>query len=163
MLVTIMVDASWCHDTKVAGYGAWLASERRRTRFAGFIQQQVSQAMVAEAMAVVNSIVGSMNLGVAQPNDTILVRTDCQAAIMLFEGKRKPKDGDDALTLEVFNKVVAKYGVTMRFKHIKGHTNDQHRASVSNSVCDRVAKAQLKIARNLFKLNEIRQKIGLLP
>lgn len=161
MLVTIMVDASWCQETKMAGYSAWLASDRLRTRFDGFINQQVSQAMVAEAMAIVNAIVAAMTNGVAKQGDTILVRTDCQAAIQLFEKRRTPKVGDDLLTLKVFNMKVERFGISVRFKHIKGHTDSKDRAALSNNACDKRAKEQLQIARNLYKLNEIRKRCNL--
>lgn len=161
MLVTIMVDASWCPTMKVAGYGCWLASQRRRCRYVGQIRRVVSQANVAEQMAVVNAVVASMNQGVTQPGDTVLIRTDCQAAIFLFTERRKPASEDDELTLKAFNQACERYQIQAKFKHIKGHTNNTERASVSNNLCDKFAKEELYKARQHMKLQEIREKHNL--
>jgi len=160
MLVTIMVDASWCPDTKAAGYGAWLASERRRCRFTGQIQSTVSQAMVAEEMAIVNAIAGALKRGVALAGDTILVRTDCQAAIQLLQKYRKPSAKEEDEIVSAFDYFVKKYGLQMRFKHIKGHSSNQNRASVSNTVCDRHAREQMQKARAIIKLQQVKEKTG---
>lgn len=156
MNVTIIADASWCPDTKAAGYGYWIACQRGRRNGGGTIRRQVSTSQVAEMMAVVNGIWHGMVEGYIVRGDVLLVQTDCQNAINLFRaGDRGTTEEREVLAF--LGKLVQANELTLNLRHVKGHTSGDTPRTYVNNVCDKVAKKHMRGMRHHLRCNELRQ------
>ena len=89
MLITIITDASHCPETKVGGYGYWLASKRGKKGGSGTFKGTVETSSLAEMMAVANSLHIAIADHIVQMDDHVLIQTDCEAAIQAFGHLRK--------------------------------------------------------------------------
>lgn len=149
MLVTIMTDASYCPDTGAAGYGYWIASNRGKCGGGGPLRRLLASSTTAETLAVANALHIAFKLGAAEIRDSVLVQTDCQAVIELFEGRRRPVDGTEQEAYFHIQRIINKYFITLHFKHVKGHNAREGSArSVANHMCDKRARYFMKQMRN---------------
>src|SRR3954466_14648311 len=89
MNVTIITDASYCPNTKVAGYGFWIASNRGKFGGGGqMITTEIVNATAAEMMAVANALHHAAMQEAVQQGDHILFQTDCMGAVDAFNRTR---------------------------------------------------------------------------
>lgn len=147
---TILADASYCPRTGAAGYGYWIASDRGK-RGGGNELRHATSSGVAEMMAVVNALWVARECGLIMPEDDVLVQTDCQSAIGAFEGKRDCRDVDEQTVLVGFHHVCKLAKVTVRFRHVKGHTSQRTHGEArfsANRHCDGRAREHMERARN---------------
>lgn len=150
MNVTVMCDASYCPVYKVAGYGYWAVSRRAKSAGGGSIKAEaVHSSTVAEMMAVVNSVHCAIVAGVAEKGDSLLVQTDCIAAITAFEGQRANLVDQEQRAIRILSDICKGHGVTVIFRHVKAHTGAQDNRSVANHMCDKRARQGMKRARLL--------------
>jgi ribonuclease HI len=160
MGVTIIADASWCPITRVGGYGCWInAGSRGSKSHQAMLNGFSGCAGTAEMKAIANALHHSMASGLVLSGDHVLIQSDCVGAIEAFNGRRSTIKVEEKEVAEWFRKFTVKHGIGISFKHVKGHTNKSEARFVSNQICDRRAKEEMRRARNLFKLDEIRQKI----
>lgn len=150
MLVTIIADASYCPMTKAAGYGWWLASERRKVGGGGEVRDRVDGSSAAEMIALVNALYIAANNALVLKGDHILFQTDCMSAIDAFEGKRTILTKDERAAKKRIYDLKREHGVTFSFRHVKGHTNRAEARYVTNNLCDARAKAGMRKARARF-------------
>lgn len=143
---TLMVDASWCPETFVAGYGFWIASQRGKMPGGGPIPGKVESSNLAEmqAMCIVLHIAKELRYVLATEN--VLIQTDCVAAIVAFSGGRQTIGRELETTLE-FLRLSANVHVTLR--HVKGHSLRDENRYKANNACDERAKAAMRYARRL--------------
>lgn len=147
MHVTIISDASWCPETRAAGYGYWIACERGKGPGGGSLRMLCSGSNAAEMMAIVRAVADGLKQGFIEPGDQLLIQTDSQAAIDAFTHKRSV-GGDERLAYDEMRKLLNGRRITTRFKHVKGHSNVQDARSVTNRMCDQRAKAGMKAMRD---------------
>lgn len=154
-----MTDASHCPNTKVGGYGVWIASQRGKRSYDGAFKNLIDNATIAEMAAITNGLYIAIRTELVQAHDRVLIQTDCIAAILAFTGKRKPAHSEERRIVEQQRQLMVQHNLSITFKHVKGHSDNEGNRFVSNNICDRKAKANMKKARQLFKLDEIRQKL----
>lgn len=154
-----MVDASHCPDTKVAGYGVWVASQRGKRAFDGAFKTTIDNATIAEMAAITNALYMGIKSGLIVSWDEVLVQTDCIAAILAFTGARNPAHSEERKIIDKQKELIVLYDITVRFKHVKGHSDNPGNRYVSNNICDRKAKTNMRNARQRFKLNQIKDKL----
>lgn len=147
MRVTIIADASHCPDTKAAGYGYWAVSERGRRGGGGPMQRAIDTSSAAEMGALVNGLYFACKFGIAIAGDHVLLQTDCQSAIDAFESKRVKLSTDERVAKKHFYELKKDFGVTVSFRHIKGHTDRTEARYVTNNLCDKRAKDGMRLAR----------------
>lgn len=125
MLATIITDASFCSETKAAGWAAWIRADGgiKVTR-SGSFKDRPKQAEEAELWALKNgAFLAAQIAGVTH----LLVQSDCLGAL---------------------RKMPATYeGLPVRTRHVKGHTNNPAARSWVNRWCDREAKKHMKKER----------------
>lgn len=148
MLVTIMTDASWCPDTHAGGYGFWIACERGKLPGGGPFRVAVRSAGHAEMMAICNAIYDARKQGLVHVGDTLLVQTDCRQAMDVLEQRVHVGFKD---IIDYFNSI--RHGLTVHFRHVKGHTSNSDSRSVANKMCDKRAKEGMRIARAAVNAN----------
>lgn len=147
MFVTIIADASFCPDLKVAGYGFWAISNRGKLRGGGAIKTDVLTNVTAECFAVCNALHEAILAGVVIEGDTVLLQTDCVGAIDALNHKRNTLNEQERSALIYKDKIAQSFKLKIRFKHVKGHSKNQAARFKSNNICDFHAKQGLRIAR----------------
>jgi ribonuclease HI len=151
MRVTVIADASHCPDTKAAGYGFWAVSERGRHGGGGSMQGPMDTSSAAEMAALANGLFHALFKGIAQQGDHVLLQTDCQAAIDAFESRRTVLTPDERRAKKELFGLKVKHGVTVSFRHVKGHTSRTEARYVTNNLCDKRAKDGMRLARKRIK------------
>lgn len=147
---TILVDASWCEETKVAGYGYWIASDRGKVGGGDKLKGPVESCNLAEMQAICSTLFIVQQIQFVLPRERVLVRTDSEAAILAFKKKRNLSKNEQS-TVEIYDMLA--HGIEISFRHIKGHTGSKEKASIGNQICDQTARKYMKLARKEF--NEI--------
>lgn len=151
MRVTVIADASHCPDTGAAGYGYWAVSERGRQGGGGPIKNPLGNSTAAEMAALVNGLYFALASGIAERGDHVLLQTDCTGAIAALESKRKELSIDERAAKAQFFELKKTHGVTVSFRHVKGHTSRTEARYVTNNLCDQRAKTGMRLARKRIK------------
>ncbi len=157
MMVTVMVDASFCPDTGAGGYGVWIAAQRGKRAFEGQFNTPLDNSTLAEMAAVVNALHCALKHGYIMESDTVLLQIDCIAAIHAFENKRVVRHNMEHEIKAKYNKFIELFKLDIKFKHVKAHSGKLDRRSRSNNACDQRAYKQMKLMRQRLKLAEIRR------
>lgn len=156
MNVTIIADASHCPETKVAGYGFWIASGRGKFGGGGAMRSKVDNSTIAEMQAVVNSLWIALDKGFAQEGDEILIQTDCLAAIQAF-GSQRYLSADEQKVTRALRGLADNFKLKLKLKHVKGHTTRAEARFVTNNCCDKRAKAAMRKARTQHNINQCKE------
>lgn len=147
MLITLITDASYCPNTGAAGYGYWVVCARGRHVGSGAMKNAVANNNSAEMMAIANALYQSYNHGLVLSGDHVLIQTDCQAAILGFEGKRKNITEEELGVAAYLVKLKSTIGITLGFRHVKGHTRGKTPRTWVNNNCDALAGKAMAQAR----------------
>ena len=146
MNVTILTDASFCPNTKAAGYGGWIASDRGKTMVGGAFKTSISCSEVAELAAVANVVSKATRLGLILPEDHLLIQVDCLRVINVTMGWSEPYLVGEADIHKYLVGLLSEFS-TYRFKHVKAHTSGYDKRTRSNNHCDLEAKRHMKAVR----------------
>lgn len=134
---TVLTDASWCPNQKVAGWAAWIVcNDERYKRYDAFFEK-VDTAHEAEIKAIINGLYIAKR--VFQP-DHYHVVSDCLAAMQTLQGKTSNKKWQEKMT-----EIVGTTRVT--FAHVKAHTSTKDKRSYVNNWCDFNAKMAMRQLR----------------
>lgn len=101
--------------------------------------------------ALVNGLWIALEVGIALPGDHVLLQTDCMGAIQALESKRTGLFSDERSAKGKFYDLKKSAGVTVSFRHVKGHTNLADARYVTNRLCDERAKKGMRLARKRIK------------
>lgn len=160
MNVTIFADASYCSELRVGGYGFWIACERGKKSGGGRLRTaDVSSSTVAEMMALANALHCAIASKLVLDYDIVLLQTDCMAAIDAFEGRRTRLIQQELQIIAFMRGLIEKGRLKLTYRHVKGHTGNGDRRSVTNHLCDKRAKKGLHAARTAKRLAIIRNKL----
>lgn len=140
MRATVITDASFCNATKKAGWAAWIVIDGVRHKKYGAFKNKVDRSDLAELYAAWNGIFIARQLGAT----SILLQTDCRAAIQLLSGGVSDRQKRYMKRLRK-KKQLDMSGVT--FKHVKGHTDTNDARSYVNRWCDEMAKTAMREVR----------------
>lgn len=151
MLVTIVSDASFCVDTGAAGYGIWIACDRVKLKHGGQFKDRMKSSNEAEVCAIVNGIHHAIKTKHLFAGDSLVINTDCQAAIQLLNRSRDFATKREQLALQTYTLLVKNYRLKVYLKHVKGHTGRRDNRSLSNKYCDATAKENMKLARKALQ------------
>lgn len=134
MRATVITDASWCPDTKVGGWAAWISPDiGARVQKSGIFKQKVQNSSEAEIQAAINGCMIAYAMGAR----TILLQSDCLAISSAME-KRPMWKKRQALHFP---------DAKIRYRHVKGHTSNSNSRSYVNRWCDAEARAHMRVAR----------------
>ena len=159
MLVTIITDASYCAETKAAGYGYWVVCDRGRKAGGGVIKRRVQTSVHSEMMACCNGLwIACMN-GLVMRGDTVLIQTDCQPAILGLRDVRPSKCKHQQEIVAYFQKLCQDNELEVRFKHVPGHTAGDDSRTYVNNVCDEQAKKHMRQMRNHWRCQDLKKGI----
>lgn len=149
MVVTIFADASFCHETKAAGWGCWIKNDVRSATYEGVFQVTLDQAREAELCALVNAVHKAVVMTHAPPGSLLVLQTDCMSAIHLLTGRRKEASISlvEKAAWRKFRELVEANDLDWRLKHVRGHQGGKNARSWVNEKCDSLAKAAMRRAR----------------
>ena len=154
MLITILADASHCPESKVGGYGYWIASNRGKKAGGGIFKGLVATSSLAEMMAIANAIHIAIRDHIIQQGDRVLVQTDCEAAIQSFSyGRSLTKS--ELRTVEYVLNLIKSLCVDLEFRHVKAHTSNKDKRSLANRNCDHTARQAMREARRKLQSQTI--------
>lgn len=148
MNVTIMCDASYDHEHRIAGYGYWIACGRGKIGGGGIVVSQVENNNTAEMMAICNSIWQGLNKRLIQNGDSLLIQSDCSSAMDKLTSAQKAVTQQERLALAYFEKIKEQHNLGIRFRHVKGHTNNPEARFAANRACDKRAKEAMRRERS---------------
>lgn len=151
MRVTVIADASFCPEYRVAGYGYWIASERGRKAGGGAMRDLVNNSLVAEMMAVVNALHDGLKYELIMQGDEVLFQTDCIGAMEYLQRMPTGLPVDAGRVTKAFFDLRINAKLDVRFRHVKGHTGLKEARFASNRRCDERAKQAMRKARLLAK------------
>lgn len=160
MWITIIADASFCPDTKVGGYAFWIASQRGKEGGDGTFAGNVVNHIAAEMQALLNGLHAAVKRGLVRGGDCVLLQTDCQAAIDAFEGKRLNITQEEQGLVSWLERFKEVNDLHIRTKHVKGHTRREDSRYVVNNICDRKARANMRLARGQHYIQEIKESLN---
>lgn len=155
---TIIADASFCPDTRAAGFSYWIASSNGKKRGSGAFKGRVHDSMAAETMALVNALHDAMTSGLVLKGDSILFQSDCVAALQCLETGTSAKK-EIVLIISKFQHLVNKGAFVIKFKHVKGHTQNEGARFVVNRICDKFAKKHMQDARNSIRAQDLKGRM----
>lgn len=159
MLVTIITDASYCDDTKAAGYGYWIVCDRGRKYGGGVIKRRVRTSVHSEMMACCNGLwIACMN-GLVLHGDTVLIQTDCQPAINGLRQLHPTSCPDQKEIVDYFLKLCGDNEIEVRFKHVPGHTTGDTARTYVNNICDEQAKKHMRQMRQHWRCENLKKAI----
>lgn len=138
MKATVIADASFCPETKAAGWAVWIAADNGKHKTSGRFKAQPISSGAAEVLAALNGIVLAYAMGARD----ILIQSDCiEVGSMVTKGKW------DYAMIRSTRFPDAK----VRYRHVKGHTKDEAARSWVNRWCDEEAKKHMKEQRRELK------------
>ncbi|WP_375264077.1 hypothetical protein [Palleronia sp.] len=133
MKATVITDASWCPNTKAAGWAAWVKADGYPSRgFSGVVQQLCKSSNEAEIIAAAAGVGVAFR---AYGATRILIQSDCDV-VGREVWKHLPED--------------VRLNCAVRYKHVKGHTEIDDKRSWANRWCDEHAKIAMKHLRVLL-------------
>lgn len=115
------------------------------------MQNPIDTSSAAEMAALANGLFFALLKGIAHQGDHVLLQTDCQGAIDAFESRRTVLTPDERRAKKELFGLKVKHGVTVSFRHVKGHTSRTEARYVTNSLCDKRAKDGMRLARKRIK------------
>ena len=157
VLVTIISDASHCPDTLAGGYGCWIASNRGSMEFGGPLNDAMDSTEI-EAKAACNALHYAITNGLVKRRDIILIQVDALAALEMFNGRRKPRLRELEI-LEWINNIAARNDLTLRYRHVKGHTNNRDARSRAQQKCDDLARHYMQQERGKRRSSELLKEV----
>jgi ribonuclease HI len=158
--ITIIADASYCPNTKAAGYGVWIAGCYGKSPFEGQLKSPACNN-TAEIMAIANALWHAMHNHLVYANSFVLIQTDSETAIRMFEGKIEPKNQQQVDAKYYVRDIIRRFDLKVTYRHCAGHTNGPSKRSRAQQHCDDRAKRQMLKARASLNLAEVANDLGI--
>ena len=119
MRVTVLCDASYCPDYKLAGYGFWIACKRGKLGGGGQIIESVGDTNTAEMMAICNAIYHGVAARLIERADEILIQTDSLAAIDRLRGGRVVTITEQqSRVISYYQELILRLNLAIEFRHV---------------------------------------------
>lgn len=132
---TVLTDASWCPDSRAAGWAAWLVCDGNRYKQYGAFKAKCQNAGEAEIKAILNGL--SLAKKHFDPVHYHVV-SDCQHALRTLPIATNQWGAK-------LREIVGSARVT--FAHVKAHNGTPDKRSYVNAWCDRNARKAMREIR----------------
>lgn len=152
--ITVFTDAAFDNQINAYGWGAWIKdSETTRIGGYGFTQDNNHSEMYAILHAIEYLVKKHLdkNNNFSLKEKIISLTTDSDKCISLMH-KLNPNDRFSKALSEVKSKLIqyeSKYHFEIKFKGIKSHLSNKNSKQAVNNWCDKEAKKQLNILREI--------------
>lgn len=139
MRVTVITDASFCPDTFVGGWAAWIAMPNGiKLKRYGALKENPLNSTDAEFKAAINGIV----LAVRQGATNILLQSDCINVVKAIN------EQEVKLSATLAENSVDVSRIKLIARHVKGHTVLTGARYFVNRWCDKMAKLSMREKRD---------------
>lgn len=151
--ITINTDASYCPETKVAGWATYIVSDFFKLKNSGTIDN-VDNSYLAEAYALEHGL----SILLSNPIEYgkfvgLYINTDCKS---LIDQLAKESGNSTAILNDRIQSIIRKYSITdLDIRHVKAHTTIKKARNVVNNWCDEEAKKQMRIRRGEVKKQNV--------
>lgn len=165
MIVTVIVDASFCHLTKAAGYGVAIVSDLGRLTYGNRFRDHPESSTEAETLALANALWIVERKVDTKPGDRIVAQSDCKHALRVMGLTEKDGPWPAGVTQRekdahaLVHAMLVRKGLTLDLKHVKGHdyASDKPRSYVQQT-CDDNAKHHMERMRQGLRKRERRRR-----
>ena len=147
---TVITDASFCHETRAAGWAAYVRVDTMANpvRMSAAFKSPLVNSAEAELLAAVNGLWLATQRGA----DQLLLQTDCIAVVTIVNGRSRK--GLLRLKFAAACEAAGLDPEIITARHVKGHSGVLDARSHVNRWCDRHARAAMRHQRKqLLKLN----------
>jgi ribonuclease HI len=169
--VTIFADASHDPKARVAGWGAWIKADGRRSITCGTAMKgRIATASEAELCALANALTVARLRAVLAPGHVVMLQSDCVDALAIIRrritavedrpvtggvavipGKKKRQlSQTHSAAVAVIEAIVVSLQVTLITRHVRGHKRGDGRQWVNGEV-DRIARQAMRERRDALK------------
>lgn len=140
---TVITDASFCHQTRAAGWAAWVSIDGHfaAIKMAGATKVKPLNSTFAEIYAALNGIWLAHQHGA----DTVLIQSDCMTVIHLVAGRCKNTE-----MVRLWTEAMALIPVKLTARHVKGHNYGRVKDARTfvNDWCDKQAYFHMEKGRD---------------
>lgn len=157
-MITVITDASWCPDTRCAGWAAWVVCDKVRVQNSGFVMPTVNSSGDSEFIALVHGLDLALQSFKPVSQTRILMQSDSLDALRHFGNRTKQQ----SLAAPIgqwwlrqahirMQQLLATSGACMVYetRHVKGHSNSKQGARFYvNNWADEEAKKQMRTIRD---------------
>lgn len=142
---TVITDASYCPNTRAAGYACWVVCDGERHKGAGPVPFRPKSSNEAEIHALYEGVRLCRQKFQA---GSILIQSDCLGALQRFglSGNAKKSRYISIRDSAMANRFIGETFLVM-CKHVKGHTSKGDARSYVNRWCDSEARKFMKQIR----------------
>lgn len=165
--LTMFTDASFCAQTKAAGWGAWAKADGwpRGLTFGSEFRRSMSSIHDAELCAIVNALHRLSAEDRLHSVEQVLTQSDSIRALSILHNHADAKIRDhhmvgtpvplicniklsemEELALDRLMNLMSGTGILLAVRHVPGHSTGSTRQSV-NEICDTIARKHMRIAR----------------
>ena len=146
VFITTYTDASFCPNSKVGGWAAYIRTDTGAQEYSGTLQQSKS-ATEAEIKAACNALAHAIKLVTKDDDFVIVLVTDCLEVQKIINQKRMFGHANPCSKWisTFFSKTPP--NVTIRAKKVKAHSNHDGARSWVNNRVDELAKIQMRSIR----------------
>lgn len=151
-LITLFTDAGFCPRTRLASWAMWAKADGVAIRRSGMFLERPIGSDVAELKAMANGI--SLVISIMRPahGAKIIAQTDFIAIVSAMTAPKikraKTRDRWQA-AIDVVRDKLARSGVTVEYRHVKGHKGTKTPRNAVNTECDKECRRLLKEARRI--------------
>lgn len=130
---TVIADASFCNDTRAAGYAFWIKLDGADGPIKGWgtFKDRPKNSFEAELWASMNGVHTAKQHGA----EAVLLQTDNTGVVTAVQQRTSPQ------VTGIID------GIVITAKHVKGHTNGDTPARWCNNWCDTWAKKAMREQR----------------
>lgn len=157
-MITVITDASWCPETKCAGWAAWVVCDGQRLQNSGGVMPQVASSGDAEFIALVHGLNLALQSFRPQKRTKILLQSDSLDALRHFENRIKQQSTlapiaqwwvrQAQIRLDQLSDSTVER-MLYETRHVKGHSNSKQGARFYvNNWADEEAKKQMRRVRD---------------
>jgi ribonuclease HI len=129
--ITINVDASFDHETKIASYAFWLRSPNHANMIKGVFKTPINTSNEAELYAIANAL-AYVAKNVTGNYFALIINTDCLGAIGCIRSNKTPPVTEIIKGYEILIKQNLQLHKII-YKHVKGHTNSKKPKALANN------------------------------
>lgn len=168
-MITIFVDASFCPQTKAAGWGAWYKAkdQLKGITIGGRFNLSMKSSSEAELCGIANTLHHLANKGNLAEDDVVMVQSDSLRSLNLMNKylqnttasdheKGAPISTGEALThtpreaeaIAIISNITGDFKTKIYLRHVRAHNGVGDGRSWVNEQCDTIAKTHMRSARD---------------
>lgn len=150
-IVTVFTDASYCPNSRKGGWAMWAKRKKdEQIVHSHHFKRKIKDNNVAEMMAIANSLKYLYNKGWLEPNTRVVIGTDSQTCINVFE-KNSVTYKEMRQPFSVIKQIEKECKIFIVMRHVKGHISLSKRNARNhvNNTVDLLSHRAMKRARGM--------------